>query len=480
VAADVEEGAQLAVVAPDDQHRDAAGHGGGQVAARLLDGVGPGHPDPLVPEDPVHLDGVVRRIGVPVAGQRPGLLDGAASPLAQLGGQRLLVHGATSLLTDDSVILDSPTMHGGTIRLVELVKRFGDFTAVDGIDLEIESGEFFSVLGPSGCGKTTTLRLIAGFEAATSGQILLDGEDMATTPPHRRPVNTVFQSYALFPHLSVEKNVAYGLRWHKDGESKAQKATRVVDALDLVQLGDFADRRPAQLSGGQQQRVALARALVLQPKVLLLDEPLGALDAKLRKALQTELTNLQKEVGITFVYVTHDQEEALTMSDRLAVMDAGHVEQVGTPDEVYEEPHTAYVADFLGVANLLDADCTRRDGAGVIQLGAFSLAATAGDQGCTGEVKVVIRPERVHVVAGEPTGDNCIPAMVERLVYVGPTTQIHLRLPHGAPLQALVANHDGRPEWEAGTPVAATLPPDALRVLTPSAGTTDQGDPTDG
>jgi spermidine/putrescine transport system ATP-binding protein len=365
-------------------------------------------------------------------------------------------------------------MHGGAIQLVELVKRFGDFTAVAGIDLEIASGEFFSVLGPSGCGKTTTLRLIAGFEAATSGQILLDGEDLATTPPHRRPVNTVFQSYALFPHLTVERNVAYGLRWHKGRDTKDEKAKKVKDALALVQLQDFADRKPAQLSGGQQQRVALARALVLQPKVLLLDEPLGALDAKLRKALQTELTNLQKEVGITFVYVTHDQEEALTMSDRLAVMDNGHVEQVGTPDEVYEEPRTAYVADFLGVANLLEADCTRSNGTGTIQLGAFSLAATAGDQQCTGPVKVVIRPERVHVATTEATGDNCVPAMVERLVYVGPTTQVHLRLPHGAALQALVANHDGRPDWTPGTAVAATLPAEALRVLAPSP-----TDPTD-
>jgi len=376
-------------------------------------------------------------------------------------------------------------MHGGAVRLVDLVKRFGDVTAVDGIDLEIGSGEFFSVLGPSGCGKTTTLRLIAGFEAATSGQILVDDVDLATTPPHRRPVNTVFQSYALFPHLTVARNVAYGLRWRKDGESKAAREERVADALRLVQLEDYADRRPAQLSGGQQQRVALARALILQPKVLLLDEPLGALDAKLRKALQTELTTLQQEVGITFVYVTHDQEEALTMSDRLAVMDHGRVEQVGTPDEVYEEPRTAYVADFLGVANLLDADCSRPGGLGTIQLGAFALGATAGDQECTGPVKVVIRPERV------PTGDNVVPAMVERLVYVGPTTQVHLRLPHGAPLQAMVANHDGRPEWAPGTPVSATLPADALRVLAPDAAVLDdepetepepdpQGDPTDG
>ncbi len=370
-------------------------------------------------------------------------------------------------------------MHGGAIQLVGLVKRFGDFTAVDGIDLEVGSGEFFSVLGPSGCGKTTTLRLIAGFEAATSGQILLDGEDLAATPPHRRPVNTVFQSYALFPHLSVERNVAYGLRWRRDVD-KADRARRVAEAIRLVQLEGFEDRRPTQLSGGQQQRVALARALVLQPKVLLLDEPLGALDAKLRKALQTELTSLQHEVGVTFIYVTHDQEEALTMSDRLAVMDQGRVEQVGTPDEVYEEPRTAYVADFLGVANLLDADCTREQGQGTVQLGAFRLAATAGDQSCTGPVKVVIRPERVRVAEGDPVGDNAMPAMVERLVYVGPTTQVHLRLPHGAPLQAMIANHDGRPDWEAGTPVSATLPPDALRVLAPSGARTPTDDDDEG
>jgi spermidine/putrescine transport system ATP-binding protein len=357
-------------------------------------------------------------------------------------------------------------MHGGAIELVGLVKRFGDFTAVAGIDLDIASGEFFSLLGPSGCGKTTTLRLIAGFEAPTEGEIRLDGVDLATTPPHQRPVNTVFQSYALFPHLTVERNVAYGLRWRRTVE-KAERARRVAEALMLVQLEEFAGRRPAQLSGGQQQRVALARALVLQPSVLLLDEPLGALDAKLRKALQVELTNLQREVGITFVYVTHDQEEALTMSDRLAVMDRGEVVQVGTPDEVYEQPRTAYVADFLGVSNLLEADVSGSNSHRQLKLGAFDLATEAGDGEVTGSVKVVIRPERIRVAAGDPAGPNCVPAMVERIVYVGPVTQVHLRLPHGAALQAMVANQDGRPDWPAGTRVAATLPADALRVLSP-------------
>ena len=248
-------------------------------------------------------------------------------------------------------------MGGGEIRLVGLVKRFEDVTAVDGIDLDVPGGEFFALLGPSGCGKTTTLRLVAGFEQPTDGRILLDGVDMARTPPHKRRVNTVFQSYALFPFLSVTDNVAFGLRFQDVDKGEARR--RVAEALALVQLQGLERRRPAQLSGGQQQRVALARALVLNPSVLLLDEPLGALDAKLRKTLQVELKALQEAVGITFVYVTHDQEEALTMSDRLAVMAGGRIEQVGPPAELYEEPATTYVAGFLGVANLLTATAAR-------------------------------------------------------------------------------------------------------------------------
>ena len=270
--------------------------------------------------------------------------------------------------------------HGGRIELVALRKEFGDFVAVDDIDLVIEPGEFFSLLGPSGCGKTTTLRMIGGFEQPTGGSIRLDGVDLVETPPHRRPVNTVFQSYALFPHLSVADNIGYGLRWRRDGDKigRAERQRRVGEAIELVRLGGFEKRRPAQLSGGQQQRVALARALILKPSVLLLDEPLGALDAKLRKELQQDLAALQDEVGITFVYVTHDQEEALTMSHRLAVMDGGHIAQVGTPEQVYEQPATAYVADFLGVANLLDAECVGSPGDGVrsIRLGSFDLRAS--------------------------------------------------------------------------------------------------------
>src|SRR6476619_1076103 len=248
----------------------------------------------------------------------------------------------------------------GEVTLVDLVKRFGDVAAVDGLNLEMPSGEFFSMLGPSGCGKTTTLRMIAGFEQPTDGRILLDGTDMAYTPPHKRNVNTVFQSYALFPHLNVADNVAFGLKYKK--VTKAERATAVSEALALVQLTGFEKRKPGQLSGGQQQRVALARALVLRPRVLLLDEPLGALDARLRKDLQVELKTLQETLGITFVFVTHDQEEALTMSDRVAVMNGGRVEQSGPPQQMYEEPATLFVADFLGVSNLIPAEASGRDG----------------------------------------------------------------------------------------------------------------------
>jgi spermidine/putrescine transport system ATP-binding protein len=350
---------------------------------------------------------------------------------------------------------------GGDIQLIELVKRFGDTVAVDGIDLHIPAGEFFSLLGPSGCGKTTTLRLIAGFEQPSGGRILLDGRDMAHTPPHHRNVNTVFQSYALFPFLSVFDNVAFGLRYQH--VSKTERAKKVRQALALVQLEGFEKRRPGQLSGGQQQRVALARALVLNPSVLLLDEPLGALDAKLRKALQIELKALQETVGITFLYVTHDQEEALTMSDRLAVMSNGRIQQIGSPAEVYEEPSTAYVADFLGVSNLMSAV---GEGGGRVRLGDFSFTATRGDSGARGRIRIVIRPERVHLEDHGASGDNRIPGMVERVLYVGSTIHILVHLAHGETLQAWMQNRGGDPPWQQGTAVSVHLPPDAIRVLT--------------
>ena len=356
-------------------------------------------------------------------------------------------------------------MDVGEVRLIELTKRFDDVEAVAGIDLEIPSGEFFSILGPSGCGKTTTLRLVAGFEQPTSGAIFLDGVDMTGRPPHKRNVNTVFQNYALFPFLNVADNVAFGLRYHKLG--KAETVKRVGEALELVQLSGYERRRPGQLSGGQQQRVALARALVLRPSVLLLDEPLGALDAKLRRTLQVELKALQESVGITFLYVTHDQEEALTMSDRLAVMEAGKVAQVGTPVDVYEQPADAYVADFLGVSNLMDGKATAADGGRPchVRLGDFELAAEQGATGCTGPVKLAIRPERVRIEPYEATGANRIPAMVERLVFLGSSTQVILRLAHGPEIQALFQNQGGLPAYQQGTAVQVLLPAEALRVL---------------
>ena len=355
-------------------------------------------------------------------------------------------------------------MAGGEVQLVELVKRFGEFTAVDGINLTVAPGEFFSLLGPSGCGKTTTLRMIAGFERPTEGQVVLDGVNVAATPPHKRNVNTVFQNYALFPHLNVEKNVAFGLKYQQ--ASKQETAERVGRALELVRLEGYHKRRPNQLSGGQQQRVALARALILNPSVLLLDEPLGALDAKLRKALQIELKSIQEEVGITFVYVTHDQEEALTMSDRLAVMSNGRVEQIGPPEEVYEEPSTAYVADFLGVSNLMDATAHGTTSGGCrVRLGEFELVAGKGEPDAIGDVKLSIRPERVELVTAGTTGENMIPGMVERIVYVGSAMQVIVNLAPGEKIQVLVQNEGDDLPFRQGTAVAAHVPPDALRVL---------------
>ncbi len=351
-------------------------------------------------------------------------------------------------------------MAGGQVQIVDLVKRFAEVTAVAGINLDVAGGEFFSLLGPSGCGKTTTLRLIAGFEQPTEGRILLDGRDVAQTPPHKRNVNTVFQSYALFPFLTVEENVSFGLRYKSVTKSEGRKKT--AEALALVRLDGYQRRRPGQLSGGQQQRVALARALVLNPAVLLLDEPLGALDAKLRKALQIELKALQEEVGITFIYVTHDQEEALTMSDRLAVMSNGRVEQVGSPVEVYEDPATAYVADFLGVSNLMSAF---GEGGGRVRLGDFELMAGRGDVSARGPIRLVVRPERVHLEDHGASGENRIPGMVQRVLYVGSVIQVIVHLAHGETLQAWMQNRGGDPPWHQGTAVSVHLPADAVRVL---------------
>jgi spermidine/putrescine transport system ATP-binding protein len=357
----------------------------------------------------------------------------------------------------------------GEIKLEGLTKAFGEHVAVAGIDLDMPAGEFFTLLGPSGCGKTTTLRMIAGFEQPTSGRIMLDGSDVARVPPHRRNVNTVFQSYALFPHLDVAKNVAFGLKYQK--VDKSERAKRVRQALELVNLTEFAHRKADQLSGGQQQRVALARALVLQPRVLLLDEPLGALDAKLRKNLQVELKALQAELGITFVFVTHDQEEALTMSDRIAVMNEGLVEQAASPRSIYEEPTTVFVADFLGVSNLLEAEAVGRDGAAcAVRIGDRVFRCGQGELDTVGDVKVMIRPERIVIEPHTGTGDERLPGIVERSVFLGGAHEVHVRVLGGELMKATVAN-DGSPtpvSLDPGAAVSLRLPPAALRVLRPS------------
>ena len=306
-----------------------------------------------------------------------------------------------------------------------LSKHFGEVRAVDDLDLEIADGEFFSMLGPSGSGKTTVLRLIAGFEQPTSGTITLGGEDVSGRPPFARDVNTVFQDYAIFPHMSVRQNVEYGLRVKK--VPRGERHRRADEALGTVRLEGYGDRRPHQLSGGQRQRVALARALVNRPKVLLLDEPLGALDLKLRREMQIELKEIQCEVGITFVFVTHDQEEALTMSDRIAVFNDGRIEQLATPVELYEHPASAFVAGFVGTSNLLEGEVARR---------------LVGRDGT-----FVIRPEKVAMVASEeaPAGDaaTCVaPGVVREVVYLGATTHSVVALDAGATLTVSQENSD--------------------------------------
>jgi spermidine/putrescine transport system ATP-binding protein len=284
-----------------------------------------------------------------------------------------------------------------TVRLERVSKHFGDLVAVRDLDLDIGHGEFFTLLGPSGCGKTTTLRMVAGFEAPTAGRVHIEGNDVEGLPPHRRPTNTVFQSYALFPHLSVRENVAFGLR--RKGVARTEIKRRVEAELERVGLSAEVNRKPAQLSGGQQQRVALARALVNLPKVLLLDEPLGALDLKLRKGLQLELKRIQREVGITFIYVTHDQEEALTMSDRIGVMSSGIVEQIGTPEDVYERPRTTFVAGFIGISNLIPGTVTSRNGdSGTVRLDPGLELETHVNGIAAGErCHAVVRPEKLVI-----------------------------------------------------------------------------------
>jgi spermidine/putrescine transport system ATP-binding protein len=330
------------------------------------------------------------------------------------------------------------------VELRNVSKRFGSYTAVDNITLAIGAGEFLTLLGPSGCGKTTLLRMISGFETPTEGAVILNGQDVTHFPPYRRDVNQVFQSYALFPHLSVADNIAFGLKMKKVSRDEIRQ--RVTAAADLVSLTGMEDRKPGQLSGGQRQRVALARAIVLEPQVLLLDEPLSALDAKLRHAMQIELKRLQKMLGITFVFVTHDQDEALTMSDRIAVINQGKVEQLGSAAEIYHKPRTTFVANFIGQANILQAQLVRHDGAGarVTLEGGIELQLDATDLPADpGPLLISIRPEKIHLQRPQPqtaSGDNTFAAKVIDEIFRGAVAQLHLETAGGLRLTAMVAN----------------------------------------
>ncbi|MFL5827829.1 MAG: ABC transporter ATP-binding protein [Thermoleophilaceae bacterium] len=350
------------------------------------------------------------------------------------------------------------------IRLSGLRKTYaGGVTAVDGVSLEVREGEFFTMLGPSGSGKTTCLRLIAGFERPDSGTVELAGQDVTNVPPEERNVNTVFQDYALFPHMSVAENVEYGLR--VKGVAKAERRDRAHEALAMVRLEDYGKRRPGQLSGGQRQRVALARALVNRPRVLLLDEPLGALDLKLRQQLQVELKRIQSDVGITFVYVTHDQDEALTMSDRVAVMDRGHVLQVGAPNEVYDEPHSSFVAGFVGVSNLLELPVESADASGlVLRLGDGDRVVAPAHKTLAGGQRalVTIRPERILLLAaGEQAaaGLECgVSGVVRESLYAGPATRFVVELDGGGELMVVRQNaHTSFEDAEALKGASVTL-----------------------
>jgi putrescine transport system ATP-binding protein len=330
------------------------------------------------------------------------------------------------------------------IRITNLSKRFGDFVAVDSINLDIGRRELFSILGGSGCGKTTLLRMLAGFEVPTEGKIVIDGVDITDVPPYRRPVNMMFQSYAIFPHMSVEKNIAYGLQ--KEGVARQETRARVGEMLELVQLQQFATRKPNQLSGGQRQRVALARALVKRPKVLLLDEPLAALDKKLREHTQFELMGLQDRLGITFVVVTHDQEEAMILSSRIAVMNEGRLEQVGTPKEVYEYPHNRFVADFIGTINMFEGIVeARHDGRISVRCEAAGVDLTACDaeelpQGST--VCLAVRPEKIFISQdrAESGDDTCLAGVIEDLGYFGNLSLYRIRLASGKVVQVSAQN----------------------------------------
>jgi spermidine/putrescine transport system ATP-binding protein len=368
-------------------------------------------------------------------------------------------------LNEQTQQLDAATP---VVSLVDVTKRFGSFVAVERANFDIQRGEFFSMLGPSGCGKTTMLRMIAGFEDVTGGSIRLDGADVSRVPPYRRNVNTVFQHYALFPHMTVFDNVGFGP--NTKGLARAEVRKRVQHMLEVVRLGDFAQRRPHELSGGQRQRVALARALVNYPSALLLDEPLSALDLKLRQAMQIELKRIQREVGITFIFVTHDQEEALTMSDRIAVMNRGRVEQVGTPEQIYHRPSTVFVAGFIGTANLLPGTVAEtRDGLVNVRLaGGGHVEAQAGPVSfASGDpVYVMVRPERVHLRLDDPgAASSCLRVTVVELVFQGPVIRCLLEDANGNDLIAHVRPDQRREGFQRGATLWAQWIADACCLL---------------
>lgn len=356
------------------------------------------------------------------------------------------------------------------VELRSVTKRFGNFTAVDNVSLSIEPGEFITLLGPSGCGKTTLLRMLSGFETPTSGRIILDNRDVTNDPPYKRDVNQVFQSYALFPHLSVEDNIAFGLRMKK--VARGEIRTRVAEAVEMVNLQGMERRKPSQLSGGQRQRVALARAVVCRPRVLLLDEPLAALDAKLRHSMQLELKQLQDHLGITFVFVTHDQEEALTMSDRIAVINQGRIEQLGSAADIYHAPHTRFVATFIGQANILQAAVAARSkGKSTLKIGhEISLTVDVPDIPATAQqVSVAIRPEKIHLrklTPNQPAEPGAFIARVTAEVFKGATAQLSLRTPGGQELTAVITNTTAaRQRIARNDEVACSIHPDDVVVL---------------